>query len=196
MALRKVAILLTLFIFGITARAWGDPVKSMNEAANQVTLIKMDESKGVLQKKTEPAKERIEWLKKSQSKPQDVNFLRTLEEKKRSQWVESLDKVIYSHESCENAWRNKFFSPRQVKDTKSSSSDFGQSFLRPYPVGNGFLDEGRIFTILRLLQSKEETFKEIFMGFCFSFDLMHGHMLLEVNLSPPSEKRSGFIIRF
>ncbi len=46
MALRKVAILLTLFIFGIIARAWGDPVKSINDAAIQLTLMKMDENKG------------------------------------------------------------------------------------------------------------------------------------------------------
>ena len=196
MALRKVAILLTLFIFGSVARAWGDPVKSINDAAIQLTLMKMDENKVVMQKKTEPAKESTEWSKKSQAKLRDVNFLRTLEERKRSQWVESSDKVIYSREFSENAWRNKFLSPRQVRETKSSSSDLGQSTLKPYPDGNGHFEEGKILTTLKLLRSKEETFKEIFMGFRFSFDLTNGHMLLEMNVTPSSEKRSGFIIRF
>jgi len=196
MALRKVAILLTLFIFGMIARTWCDPVKSINGAAIQLTTIKMDENEAVMQKKTEPAKESTEWLKKSQTKFRDVNFLRTLEEKKRSQWVESSDKLIYSREFLENAWRKKFFSSRQVRETKSSSSDFGQSILKPYPDGNGYFEEGKILTTLRLLKSKEEIFKEIFMGFYFSFDLTNGRVLLEMNVTPSSEKRSGFIIRF
>ena len=196
MVLRKVAILLTLFIFGMIARAWCDPVKSIKGAAIQLTTMKMDENRAVLQKKTEPAKESAEWFKKNQAKLRVVNFLRTLEEKKRSQWVESSDKVIYSREFLENAWRNKFFSPQQVRETKSSSSDFGQSILKPYPDGDGSFEEGKILTTLKLLQSREETFKEIFMGFRFSVDLTNGHVLLEMNVAPSTEKRSGFMIRF
>lgn len=196
MVLRKVAILLTLFIFGMIARAWCDPVKSIKGAAIQLTTMKMDENRAVLQKKTVPAKESAEWFKKSQAKLRDVNFLRTLEEKKRSQWVESSDKVIYSREFLENAWRNKFFSPQQVRETKSSSSDSGQSILKPYPDGDGSFEEGKILTTLKLLQSREETFKEIFMGFRFSVDLTNGHVLLEMNVAPSTEKRSGFMIRF
>ena len=195
MALKKVAILLTLFIFGSIVRAWGDPVKSSNDAVNQLTTMKMDENNVVIQKKAEPARKRAESLKKSQVKFRDVNFLRTLEERKRSQWVESLDQAIYSREVSEDAWRNKFISPRQVRETKSSSSDSGHSILKPHPDGNGYFGEGRMLTTLRLLQSKEETFKAIFMGFLFSFDLTNGHMLLEINVAPSPEKSSGFIIR-
>jgi hypothetical protein len=196
MALKKVAILLTLFIFGSIAWAWGDPVKSSYDAVNQLTTMKMDENNVVIQKKTEPARKPAESLKNSQVKFRDVNFLRTLKEMKRSQWVESLNRVIYSCEVSEDAWRNNFFSPRQVRETKSSSSDSGHSILTPHPDGNGYFGEGRVLTTLRLLQSKEETFKEIFMGFLFSFDLANGHMLLEINVASSSEKSSGFIIRF
>ena len=196
MVLRKVAILLTLFIFGMIVRAWCDPVKSINGAAIQLTTMKMDENRAALQKKTEPANESAECFKKSQAKLRNVNFLRTLEEKKRSQWVESPDKVIYSREFLENVWRNKFFSPRQVRETKSSSSDFGQSILKPSPDENGYFEEGKILKTLKLLQSKEETLKEIFMGFRFSFDLTNGHVLLEMNVTPSSEKKSGLTIRF
>jgi hypothetical protein len=196
MVMRKVAILLTLFIFGMIVRAWCDPVKSINSAAIQLTTVKMDENRAALQKKTEPANESAEWLKKSQAKLRDVNLLRTLEEKKRSQWVESSDKVIYSRESLENAWRNKFFSPRQVRETKSSRSDFGQSILKPYSDENGYFEERKTLTTLKLLQSKEETLKEIFMGFRFSFDLTNGHVFLEMNVTPSPEKRSGLAIRF
>jgi len=195
MVMRKVAILLTLFIFGMIVRAWCDPVKSINGAAIQLTTMKMDENRAVPQKKTVPAKESAEWFKKSQAKLRDVNFLRTLEEKKKSQWVESSDKVIYSREFLENAWRNKFFSPRQVRETKSSRSDFGQSILKPYSDENGYFEEGKILKTLKLLQSKEETLKEIFMGFRFSFDLTNGHVFLEMNVTPSPEKRSGLAIR-
>jgi hypothetical protein len=45
MVINKVAILLGLFIFGITAQLWADSVKSINNAVNQVTIMKMDENK-------------------------------------------------------------------------------------------------------------------------------------------------------
>ena len=130
LVLTKVSILLTLFIFAMIVRAWCDPVKSIHGAAIQLTTMKMDENKAVMQEKTEPAKESTEWSKKSQLKLRDVNFLGTLEERKRSRWVESSDKVIYSRKFLKSAWRNKFFIPRQVRETKSSSSDFGQSILK------------------------------------------------------------------
>jgi hypothetical protein len=196
MLLRKVAILLTLFIFAMIDRAWCDPVKSVNKAAIQLTTMKMDENKAVMQEKTDLAKKSTEWSKKSQANSSDINLLRTPEEKKRPQWVESQDKLIYSREVLENAWRNRFFSSQQIKEPKSSAQGSEKSILKPNQGGNGYFEEGRILTTLRLLQSKEETFKEIFMGFRFSVDLTYGHVLLEMNVTPSSEKRSGFIIRF
>ena len=196
MLIRRVAILLSLFIFAMIDRAWCDPVKSVNKAAVQLTKMKMDENKAVMQEKTDLAKKSTEWSKKSQANFRDRNLLRTPEEKKKPQWVESQDKLIYSREVLENAWRNRFFSSRQVTEPKSSAQGSEKSILKPNQGGNGYFEEGRILTTLRLLQSKEETFKEIFMGFRFSVDLTHGHVLLEMNVTPSSEKRSGFIIRF
>jgi hypothetical protein len=198
MVLRRVSILLTLFIFGMIVHAWCDSVKSINGAAIQLTAVKVDENRAALQKKTERAKESAEWFKKTQAKPRDVNFLRALEEKKRSQWVESLNNIFCSREFLENVWRNKFLSPPQPqrRETKSSSSDSGQSILKPYPDEDSYPEEGRILTALKLHQPREEILKEIFMGFRFSFDLTHGHMLLEMNVTPSSEKRSGLTIRF
>lgn len=196
MVLRKVAVLLTLFIFGMIVRAWCDPVKSINVAAIQLTTMKMDENKAVMQEKTGFAKRSTEWSKKSQANFRDINLLRTPEEKKRWQWVESPDKLIYSREFLENAWKNRFFSSREVRETKSSTPDSGQSILKPYQDANGYFEEGRILTPLKLLRSKEETLKEIFMGFRFSFDLTNGHVLLEMNVTPSSEKKSGLTIRF
>ena len=66
----KVAILLTLFIFAIFIQVWANPVKSINDAANQETIMKMDENKGTLQKKKSPAKEAVKSSKKSQVRSQ------------------------------------------------------------------------------------------------------------------------------
>jgi hypothetical protein len=48
MIFRKVAILLILFIFGIITQVWANPVKSINNAANQEMIMKMDENKGAI----------------------------------------------------------------------------------------------------------------------------------------------------
>jgi hypothetical protein len=158
--------------------------------------MKMDENKAAVLEKTEPAKGPPEWSKKSQARLRDVNLLRTLEEKKRSQWVESLDKVIYSRELSENVWRNKFSPPLHTTETKPSSSESGESGFKAYPDENGSFEQAKTPTKLKLLQSREETFKEIFMGICLSFDLTNGHVFLEMNVTPSTEKRSGFLIRF
>ena len=196
MVLTKVAILSTLFIFGMIYRAWCDPVKSINDAAVQLTTIKMDKNKAIMQKKTEPPKESTGWLKTSQANFRNVDFLKSVEGKKRSQWVESSDKVIYSREFSENDWRNKSPSPPEITETKSSISNSGQFISKLSSDGNGYLEIEKILTTLKLLQSKEDLLKEIFVGFRFSFDLTNGHVHLEMNVAPSSEKRSGFILRF
>jgi hypothetical protein len=193
---RRVSILLTLFIFGMIAWAWCDPVKSNNGAAVRLTSTKIDENKAAMLKKTEPANGSPNWLKRSQARPGHVSFLTILDEKKGSQWVESLNKVIYSPEFSENVRRNEFSKALYATGTQSSSSDSGKSILKAYPDENGSLEQSNTFTKLRLLQSREETFKEIFMGVCFSFDLTSGHVILEMNVTPSTDKRSGFLIRF
>lgn len=193
---RRVSILLTLFIFGVITRAWCDPVKSINGAAIQLTTMKAGENKAGVQTKTKSAKGPAEWSKKSQARLSDMNLLRAQEERKKPQMVESLDEVIYSREFSENVWRNIISNPLHARETKSSRSDSGQSALRAYPGENGSSEQSKTFTKLKLLQSKEETSKEIFMGVCFSFDLTNGHVFLEMNVTPSSEKRSGFSIRF
>jgi hypothetical protein len=45
MVIRKLSILLPLFIFGIITQVRADSVKSINIAINQVTLMKMDENR-------------------------------------------------------------------------------------------------------------------------------------------------------
>ncbi len=194
--MKKVSILLTLFIFASMNHALCDPVKSIKGAEGQVTARKIGKNRGVIQKKAAPAKKPTGWIEKNQTEGSDINFLRTLEEKKRSQWVESPDKVISFREFSENALRNQFASPPRVREIKSSSPDSRRLVLTSNRDGNGSFEEGNLLTALRLRQSKEQTFKEIFMGFRFSFDLTSRHVFLQMNVAPSTETTSGFMIRF
>jgi hypothetical protein len=200
----KIVILSLPFIFGIIAQAWADSIKSINNAANQETIMK---KKGLAKGPIRSSKNRNIRFYKGISysdygaiigdiRP-DVNFLKTLEEKKNPRLRDSLDKVIYSYEFFKDAWKDKFLTFRGIAEAKSSNSGSDQSVPKPYPNGNKYFEEGRILTTFKLLQSKrEELLKEVSMGFRFSFEPMSGHMFLEMNVTPASETGTGIIIPF
>jgi len=208
----KVAILLTLFIFAIFIQVWANPVKSINDAANQETIMKMEENKGALQKKKSRAKETVKSSKKSQVTSQfgiqqtddgfmmsrsklDINFLKAVKAKK-SLLTDLLDKVIFSYDFAQKGWRNHFLSFMEVAEAKSSDPDVNQSVLRSYPTGSRHFEEEKILDTFKLLQFKRKDIsKEIFMGFRFSFNPVRGHVFLEMN-AIPSEKGPGLIIPF
>jgi hypothetical protein len=208
----KVAILLTLFIFAIFIQVWANPVKSINDAANQETIMKMDENKGALQKKKSHAKEAVKSSKKSQVASQfgiqqtddgfmmsrsklDINYLKAVKAKK-SLLTDLLDKVIFSYDFAQKGWRNHFPSFMEVAEAKSSDPDVSQSVLRSYPTGSRHFEEEKILDTFKLLQFKRKDIsKEIFMGFRFSFNPVRGHVFLEMN-AIPSEKGPGLIIPF
>jgi hypothetical protein len=176
MSIKIFPVLLTLFIFGINTQGWANPVKSMQITANQITTMKMDENKIAICKKIEATRESV---------------------KTRPQLIDSLDKVIFSYEFTQNAWRDKFLSFREFAEIKSPNIDLGQSALKPYVDGNKYFEEGRILKTFKLLQSKrDELFKVIFMGFRLSFAPTSGHMFLEMNVTPSTEKGPGVIIPF
>jgi len=208
----KVAILLTLFIFGITTQVWADSVKSLNNHVNQETIMKMEENKGALQKKKSRAKETVKSSKKSQVTSQfgiqqtddgfmmsrsklDINFLKAVKAKK-SLMTDFLDKVIFSYDFAQKGWRNHFPSFMEVAEAKSSDPDVSQSVLRSHPTGSRHFEEEKILDTFKLLQFKRKDIsKEIFMGFRFSFNPVRGHVFLEMN-AIPSEKGPGLIIPF
>jgi hypothetical protein len=177
-------------------RAWGDPGKLIKDAANPLTTMKMSGNKAIPLEKVGPPNEPADSSKKTQAKSQHVDLLKAIEEKMNSLRLGSLDEVTYTREFSESARRNNFLGPRQVKEVKSSGSDSGQSILKPSPDGNGYFGETRTLRTPKLLPSKEETLKKMFMGFSFIFDLTYGHLLLEMNVAPSSERKSGFIIHF
>lgn len=212
--MKTAAILLFLFIFGITAQGYTDSVKSKKNTVNQDTTMKIDGNKVILQKKTVGSKESTKLLERKKAKSQssipysdveeiivnsqfDVNFVKTLEEKKKTSFTDYLDKVIYFYGIPQNAWGEKFLNVKGVTEAKSSNPNGNLFYLGSYPPGNRYFEERRILETFKLLQLKrEEISKEIVVGFRFSFNPVSGHMFLEMNVTPSFEKGSGFIIPF
>jgi len=212
MIIKTAAILLFLFIFGITTQVYADSVKSRKNTANQETMMKIDENKVALQKKTGIVKDPIKTSKNHTPEFQPnisykdrwwvidnakLNFLKTLEEKKKTSSAGYLDKVIYSYGIPQHAWGEKFLNFSRVEEAKSLNSDVNQSHLRSYHPGNKNFEERRILEVFKLLQLKrEEISKEIVLGFRLSFNPVRGHMFLEMNVTPSFEKGSGLTIPF
>jgi hypothetical protein len=214
MTTKIAAILLFPFIFGITILGYADSVKSIDNSANQETIMKMDENKAAMQQKVGVARE----FKKPLTKPiakfksnipysEDgeiivcsqfhVNFITTLKEKERSPLAKSIDKMINSYGYSQNAWGEKFLMFNGVEGVKSTNLSGSPSHLGPHPLRNNYFEEKRILETFKLLQFKrEELSKEIFLGFRFSFNPLSGHMLLELDATPSFEKGSGLIIPF
>jgi hypothetical protein len=214
MVIKKVSILLPLFIFGITPHVWPDSIKSMNNTANPLATMKMDANDGAVQKKMESvektAKPLIESRARSQpalsysddgammdDTKQDVNFSKAVEKKKKSSLTECLDKVIFSYNFVQNVWNDRFSYVVGAAEARSSNPEVSQSHLGSYPPGKQYFEEGRVLATFKFLHPKrEELFKEIFMGFRFSFNPLSGHMFLDMNANPSSEARTGIIIPF
>jgi len=210
----KVVSLSFLLIVGIITAIRAEPIKSINNGLNQETTIKMKENGMGLNKKAKPAKGSDESLKKSKAKFQsslsytddegrgssknfDVNLLKVTEEKKKNFLPDSLDKLIYVDKFSREGGSKIFLTFPEVTKTNSSNSDFGQFFLRPHQNGTNYIEEEKTLTTLKLLQPKrEEIFREIFLGFRFSFYPMSRHILLEMNVTPSSEKGPNVMIPF
>jgi len=212
MASMNVSILLILFIFAIATQAWSDPDKSMNNAANRVRPMKLEENEDVVQKKKIPVQKSVKLKKKVSSKPQsaccpddgavttntkrDVFFLKAVEEKRKARWVH-VDQILYSPEFLWSIFKNDFSTFREPATTKSSDTDFNHPNPKPFPAGNKYFEGGTKSETLRHLESKkEEILKEIFMGLRFSFIPASRHVILELNVSPSYESGTGLIIPF
>ena len=213
MTIMNVSILLILFIFAIVTHAWSDPDKSMNAAANRVTTMKMDENKGVVQKKRKPTPKPVQSTRKKNNKSQsalrcpddgsaiasikrDVDFLKAVEEKRKVRWID-LDQILHSPESLRDTCNNNFLTSREAPAIKSSNTDFNQSLSKPFPAGSKYFEGGTKLETLRHLESKkEEILREIFMGLRFSFTPTSRHVVLEMSVSPSYERGPGLIIPF
>jgi len=219
MTAKIMSILLTFFIFVIVDQAWAHDVKSMENTTNQHTLMKMNESRVSLLKRTGSVEEPVTSQKKLKPGFQSAiaysvathgpitgsrtklrfNFLRALEQKRKLHLSESLHKVIYSFEFFQDPRRDRSLHFRATDDTHSPDSTFNRTAPNRYldPYGEKYFEDGKIQSTLKLLQSKrEEIFNEIFVGFRFSFGAKNTHTPPEMRISPSFEKGAGFIIAF
>jgi hypothetical protein len=210
----RVVSLSILLILGILTPIRAESIKSINHDSNQETTIKMKENGIGLQKKDRPRMLPVESLKKSKAKYQpspsytddeglwdnknfEMNFLKVSEKKKKNWSTDSLNKLIHFNKFSHESGIEKSLTFQEVNKTNSSNSDFGQLVLRPCPNKINYFEEEKTLTTLKLLQSKrEEIFREIFFGFRFSFYPMSGHIFLQMNGTPSSEKGPGITIPF
>ncbi len=201
----KISILSVLFIFAIAGHAWSGPDKSMKNAANSVTTVKINKNKGLLQKKVKPASKPVKSPKKSNTKPQsapccpdvepipeiakkDVDFLKAIQERKETRWI-GLYPTIYSSEFLPAGLTPAVFISREVPAGKTSS--------KPFPVGSRYFEGGMKLETLRRLESrKEELLREIFMGLRFSFTPASRQMVLQMNVATPSEEVPSLTVPF
>lgn len=218
MHVKIISILLTFFIFVTVGGTGADNVKSKQNTPNQATIMKADENTVAVLKRKEPPSEPATPLKKLKARLQSTisypvtdygaimgtavlgaNFLKALEERRKLRSTDSLHKVIYSFESFQDPWKDKFSTSREITQSNSPNSNFGQPILKLYlnPDRDKCFEEGKIRSTLKLLQLKrEEIFNEIFMGFRFSFGPKITPMVVEMNISPSPEKGPGLIIAF
>lgn len=210
---KKVSILLTLFIFRIIASGWADEVKSIHNMTNQEIRIKMDENKRTIREKKGPAKTATQLSKKNQNRSltdipyidygarvrrttPKIYFLKAVEEKKRIPLAEGLDRVISSYDFAQHIWKDKLFNFMGTAEAHLSKPALSQPIFGSPSTGNKYLDEGRVLDKFKPFKLKrEESFKAIFMEFRLTYNPVSEHVVIKMNVTP-SENEPGFIIPF
>jgi hypothetical protein len=209
----EIVILSFLCIFGITSQGWAGSVKSMDNGANQGRTVKMDANATLLQKKKGPAREPIKQSKNRNIRfykgisysdygaiigdtKLNINFLKTVKEKKGSPLTESLHRINSSYDFVENVWKDRPSYFVGAAEARSSIPENSHSHLGSYPSGNRYVEERRAPDTLKFLQpKKEQLFREVFMGLRFSFTPLSGHMFLDLSAAPP-ETGAGILVPF
>jgi hypothetical protein len=211
--IKKVSILLILFIFGIIAPGWADEVKSIHNMTNQEIRNKMDENKRTMREKKGPAKTATQLSGKNQNRSLNnipyidygarvrrttlkINFLKAVEEKKRIPLTECLDSVISSYDFAQHVWKDKLFNFMGTAEAHLSKPESSQSILGSPSTINKYFDEGRVLDKFKPFKPKrEESFKTIFMEFRLTYNPVSQRVFLKMNVTP-SENEPGFIIPF
>lgn len=211
--IKKVSILLILFIFGIIASGWAVEVKSIHNMTNQEIRIKVDENKKPLREKRGPAKSATQLSEKNKNRSLTdipyidygamvrrttlkINFLKAVEEKKRVPLAESLDCVIFSYNFAQHIWKDKLFNFMGTAEARLSKPESNQPILGSPSTGNKYFDEGRALDKFKPFKPKrEESFKAIFMEFRLTYHPVSQRVFIKMNVTP-SENEPGFIIPF
>jgi len=170
MIIKRITILLFLFIFGIVIQVLADPAGKLN--GNFYLGKGQDDNKFGLN-----------------------SLLENLRENKGLKLIESIDRLVSIYKIGETTWRYKFLDHQGVKETKSLNSEFSTSILKFHPNSNRYVEEEGAKVIFELLQSKLKR-TEIFILFHLSFNPKRDQMFLEMHLTPSSDKGVNFFIPF
>ncbi len=180
MLMRRVTILLPVFILGIVVQGWAETTGTLNETSYQENLISTSEAPV----STKDAKIEVHY------------FFEILKGNKRFKLFESIDRIISLYKLGETTWKYKFLDPQRVGKTGPLNTELKQSALKSYPNANGYLvDKTGAQAMFELFQSKLKR-TEIFMLFRFSFSPRVEQMFLEMHLTPSSEKEVNFSLPF
>lgn len=211
--IKKVSILLILFIYGFIAPGWADEVKPIHNRTNQEIRIKVDGNKRTLREKKGPAKTTTQLSGKNQNRSLTdipyidygarvrrttlkINFVKAVEDRKRIPLTECMDSVIFSYDFAQHVWKDKLFNFMGTAEAHLSKPESSPSILGSPSTINKYFDEGRVLDKFKPFKSKrEEIFKAIFMEFRLTYNPVSQRVLLKMNVTP-SEDEPGFIIPF
>ena len=178
---------------------------------HQERIIKVEINKGTLQKKKGHVKTTAKSSGKSQNRSPkmipyvdygammgkpilSLNFIKAVEEKKRSSWAECLDRVTSSYAIARHASRNNLFNFMGNAEAQPSKPEPNPSLWGALSKENKYLGDSGVLEKFKLLQpKKEDLFKEISMGFRLTINPVSGHVFIEMNVTP-SDKVNGFIL--
>lgn len=186
MIIKRITILLQLFIFCIVIQVWADTTGTLNGTFYEESIIKMNK----LEERHQPG---ISY-KDDGEVPEDA-FLESPKANKKLKLIESIEKIISYYKFGETTWRYKFLDHQGVKETKSLNSEYGQSILKLHSNVNRYLEEGGTQVTFELFQSKLKR-TEIFILFNLSFNPKAELIFLEMHLTPSSGKGVNFFIPF
>jgi len=186
MVIKRITILLTLFIFCIAIQVWADTTGTLNETFYELSIIEMNK----LEERHQPGISH-----KGDGEVPDDAFLESPKANKRLKLIESIDKIFSIYKLAQTTWRYKFLDSQGVKETKSLNLEYGQSILKLHSNVNRYLEEGGAQVTFELLQSKLKR-TEIFILFNLSFNPKAELIFLEMHLTPSSDKGVNFFIPF
>jgi hypothetical protein len=170
MRIKRITVLLVLFIFGSANCVWADEADTRNGGFYDRQAQK-------------DAKFELRFL------------LEGLKANHRLKLIESIDKIVSLYKLPSTPWIYKLLDHQGVKERKFLNSEFKQSIPRLSPSGNRYLEEDGAKVTFELLESKLKK-AEILMLFHITFNPKGERTFLEMHVTPSSEKGINFLIPF
>jgi hypothetical protein len=179
MLIGRIAVLSFLFIFAMVIQGGADSGGKLNEVSYKGNI---------------PSSPQIP-ISAEDTKIELNALLGILKADTRFKLFESMDKMISNYLLGEPTWKYECLTLQGGKETGSLNSELTQSMFNPYPPLSRYTEEGSAQAMFELLQSKVKR-TEIFMLFRFVFNPKSEQRLLEMHLTPSSDKTVNVFIPF